>query len=39
MKRALGKWIKETYGDIFKKILILEDVVKMKEVQIKKFIQ
>lgn len=31
---ALSKWSKETYGNIFMKIAILEDTVKMKEDQV-----
>ncbi|XP_049364489.1 uncharacterized protein LOC125829284 [Solanum verrucosum] len=31
VKNALSKWSKETYGDIFKQLVIREDIVKVKE--------
>ncbi|XP_019240205.1 PREDICTED: uncharacterized protein LOC109220196 [Nicotiana attenuata] len=31
MKAALSKWSRETFGDIFKKLAILEDIVRVKE--------
>ncbi|XP_059281287.1 uncharacterized protein LOC132034982 [Lycium ferocissimum] len=31
LKRALSKWSRETYGDIFKQLSIREEVVKVKE--------
>ncbi|XP_070041000.1 uncharacterized protein [Nicotiana tomentosiformis] len=31
VKSALSKWSKATYGDIFKQLVILEDIVKVKE--------
>ncbi|XP_049359160.1 uncharacterized protein LOC125823817 [Solanum verrucosum] len=34
LKRVLSKWSKESYGDIFQKVSTLEDVIKVKEVQL-----
>ncbi|KAH0769992.1 hypothetical protein KY290_013973 [Solanum tuberosum] len=34
LKRMLSKWSKESYGDIFQKVSTLEDVIKVKEVQL-----
>ncbi|KAH0706440.1 hypothetical protein KY289_011516 [Solanum tuberosum] len=31
IKTALSKWNKETYGDIFKQLVIREDIIKVKE--------
>ncbi|XP_075087488.1 uncharacterized protein LOC142169519 [Nicotiana tabacum] len=31
VKAALSKWIRETFGDIFKQLAILEDIVRVKE--------
>lgn len=30
-KNALTKWSKDTYGDIFKQLIIREDIVRIKE--------
>lgn len=31
VKAALSKWSRETFGDIFKQLAILEDIVRVKE--------
>jgi len=31
LKKALCKWSRETYGDIFKELIVREEVVKVKE--------
>lgn len=37
VKTALAKWSKETFGDLFKKIATLEDVIKANEAQFEIF--
>ena len=32
-KAALSKWSRETFGDIFKQLAIVEDIVRVKEMQ------
>lgn len=34
VKKALCAWSKLTYGDVFKKITTMDDVIKMKELQL-----
>lgn len=33
VRKALAEWSKQTYGDIFKKVATLDDVIKAKEAQ------
>lgn len=35
MKITLAKWSKDTFGDLFKEIATLEDIIKAKEAQFK----
>ncbi|KAH0650498.1 hypothetical protein KY284_030410 [Solanum tuberosum] len=37
VKTALTKWSKDTYGDIFKQLIIREDIVKIKENLLEEF--
>lgn len=33
-KKALAKWSRDTYGDVFRNIATLEDLIKVKELQL-----
>lgn len=37
MKKALAVWSKETFGDVFRKVVDLEDQVRIKETQLEIF--